>query len=182
MAKIKNRDQRKRKSVRKANQKLASQPIYYDGYMQIPLDPSLSNEELKRSVIYQGKDWSNYDKRCEILNEPRIFKTTAHVYNLNGDVAVATVDYQETGSRKTLAEVSMLAFRAARDGCGAIDMKRSTIVIRAQKDETKAPKKIDTDTLASNNVVLGASQPYVDQPVSPSEMISYARQCLSNSL
>lgn len=44
MAKIKNRDKRKKAAVRKANQVKASKPEMYEGYMKIPLDTSLTGD------------------------------------------------------------------------------------------------------------------------------------------
>lgn len=160
MSKIKNRDKRKKAQARKLNQKRASQPVYYDGYMQIPLDPNLSGEDLKRRTIYEGLDWSDYKTRVEILSSPRLFKVTTHVVNNKGETAVATIDYQGRGDKATLAEASSMAFRAAREDCAAINMSKSSVVIRAQKDLSKAPKEIDVDLLASKKPIMGRANPF----------------------
>ena len=47
MAKLKNRDKRKAVAQRKANQASAGKVIFYDGYMVIPLDPSLSDTQTR---------------------------------------------------------------------------------------------------------------------------------------
>ena len=52
MAKIKNRDKRKKAAVKKANQVKAGKPEMYEGYMKIPLDTSLTGDQVRNRTEF----------------------------------------------------------------------------------------------------------------------------------
>ena len=131
MAKIKNRDKRKKVAQRKANQASAGKAEYYDGYLRIPLDNMLDGDEVRNRSVFVG-EW--HAKRAEILSEPRLFKVTAHIFNSKGDKAVATIDYQSAGTNESIAEAATMAFDAARNGTADMNMRESYIVVRAQRN------------------------------------------------
>ena len=131
MAKLKNRDKRKKATQRKANQASAGKPEYYDGYLRIPLDNMLDGDEVRNRSVFVG-EWDA--RRAEILSEPRLFKVTAHIFNSKGAKAVATIDYQSAGTNESIAEAATIAFDAARNGTSDMNMRESYIVIRAQRN------------------------------------------------
>lgn len=131
MAKLKNRDKRKKATQRKANQASAGKPEYYDGYLRIPLDNMLDGDEVRNRSVFVG-EWDA--RRAEILSEPRLFKVTAHIFNSKGAKAVATIDYQSAGTNYSIAEAATIAFDAARNGTSDMNMRESYIVIRAQRN------------------------------------------------
>ena len=163
MAKAKNRDKRKKAAIKKANQVKASKPEMYEGYMKIPLDASLTGDQVRNRTEYFD-DWTSFDKRKEILESPRKFVVTGHVCMADGEMYCATIDYQGYGDKRTIPDAANMAFDAARNGSGAVIMSKSYVVVRAQKDMSKFPKEIDIDALKAKQQkkvpVMGVVQPY----------------------
>ena len=83
MSKIKNRDKRKKSAIKKANQVKASKPEMYEGFMRIPLNNSFTPNEVRIRTEYEG-DWISPKVRATIMNEPRMFVVTAHVFMTDG--------------------------------------------------------------------------------------------------
>lgn len=100
----------------------------FTGYMRIPLDQSLTGDEIIQRSVLVG-DWKTKSK--QILKKPRLFTVTAHIRNTDGDKAVTTVNYRGKGGSKTIAEAAIMAFDAARNGTANIDMSNSHIILRA---------------------------------------------------
>ncbi len=100
----------------------------FTGYMRIPLDQSLTGDEIIQRSELVG-DWKTKSK--QILKKPRLFTVTAHIRNTDGDKAVTTVNYRGKGGNKTIAEAAIMAFDAARNGTANIDMSNSHIILRA---------------------------------------------------
>jgi|26BtaG_2_1085354.scaffolds.fasta_scaffold00042_3 hypothetical protein len=163
MAKIKNRDKRKKAAVKKANQVKAGKPEMYEGYMKIPLDTSLTGDQVRNRTEYFD-DWVNPKVRKEILESPRKFVVTGHVCMADGEMYCATIDYQGYGDRRTIPDAANMAFDAARNGSGAVIMSKSYVVVRAQKDMSKFPKEIDVEALKAEQEkkvpVMGVVQPF----------------------
>ena len=163
MAKIKNRDKRKKAAVRKANQAKAGKPEMYEGYMKIPLDTSLTGDQVRNRTEYFD-EWISPKVRKEILESPRKFVVTGHVCMADGEMYCATIDYQGYGDRRTIPDAANMAFDAARNGSGAVIMSKSYVVVRAQKDMSKFPKEIDIGALKAEQQkkapVMGLVQPY----------------------
>lgn len=163
MAKIKNRDKRKKAAVKKANQVKAGKPEMYEGYMKIPLDTSLTGDQVRNRTEYFD-EWVSPKVRKEILESPRKFVVTGHVCMADGEMYCATIDYQGYGDRRTIPDAANMAFDAARNGSGAVIMSKSYVVVRAQKDMSKFPKEIDIDAIKAEQQkkapVMGLVQPY----------------------
>jgi len=130
MAKIKNRASRKKAALKKINQAQAKEPpLFFNGYMKIPLDPFLHEDDVKRKTTY-SEDWVTMRNR--ILNEPRWYRVTSHVFKHNVEKpAVSTAYYPHAGTNDSLAYSAQAAFDATREGSGSIDMAKSYICIRA---------------------------------------------------
>lgn len=163
MAKAKNRDKRKKAQEKKVNQVKAGKPEMYEGFMRIPLNNSFTSEEVRIRTEYEG-EFLNLKKRIEIMNEPRMFVVTAHVYMSDGIRYCATIDYQSFGGRETIPEAANMAVDAARNKSGAMQMSDSYIVVRAQKDMSKFPKEIDIEALKAKQQkkvpVMGLVKPF----------------------
>ena len=163
MAKAKNRDKRKKAAVKKANQVKAGKPEMYEGYMKIPLDTSLTGDQVRYRTEYFD-EWVSPKVRKEILESPRKFVVTGHVCMADGEMYCATIDYQGYGDRRTIPDAANMAFDAARNGSGAVIMSKSYVVVRAQKDMSKFPKEIDIEALKAEQEkkapVMGVVQPY----------------------
>lgn len=163
MAKIKNRDKRKKAAVKKANQAKAGKPEMYEGYMKIPLDTSLTGDQVRNRTEYFD-EWISPKVRKEILESPRKFVVTGHVCMADGEMYCATIDYQGYGDRRTIPDAANMAFDAARNGSGAVIMSKSYVVVRAQKDMSKFPKEIDIEAIKAEQQkkapVMGLVQPY----------------------
>ena len=163
MAKIKNRDKRKKAAVKKANQVKAGKPEMYEGYMKIPLDTSLTGDQVRYRTEYFD-EWVSPKVRKEILESPRKFVVTGHVCMADGEMYCATIDYQGYGDRRTIPDAANLAFDAARNGSGAVIMSKSFVVVRAQKDMSKFPKEIDIEAIKAEQQkkapVMGLVQPF----------------------
>ncbi len=163
MAKAKNRDKRKKAAVRKANQVKAGKPEMYEGYMKIPLDTSLTGDQVRNRTEYFD-EWISPKVRKEILESPRKFVVTGHVCMADGEMYCATIDYQGYGDRRTIPDAANMAFDAARNGSGAVIMSKSYVVVRAQKDMSKFPKEIDIEAIKAEQQkqapVMGLVQPY----------------------
>lgn len=163
MAKIKNRDKRKKAAVKKANQVKAGKPEMYEGYMKIPLDTSLTGDQVRNRTEYFD-EWVSPKVRKEILESPRKFVVTGHVCMADGEMYCATIDYQGYGDRRTIPDAANMAFDAARNGSGAVIMSKSYVVVRAQKDMSKFPKEIDIEAIKAEQQkkapVMGLVQPY----------------------
>ena len=163
MAKIKNRDKRKKAAVRKANQVKAGKPEMYEGYMKIPLDTSLTGDQVRYRTEYFD-EWVSPKVRKEILESPRKFVVTGHVCMADGEMYCATIDYQGYGDRRTIPDAANMAFDAARNGSGAVIMSKSFVVVRAQKDMSKFPKEIDIEVIKAEQQkkapVMGLVQPF----------------------
>ena len=163
MAKIKNRDKRKKAAVKKANQVKAGKPEMYEGYLKIPLDNSFTADEVRNRTEYFD-EWLDIKKRKEILESPRKFVVTGHVCMADGEMYCATIDYQGYGDRRTIPDAANMAFDAARNGSGAVIMSKSYVVVRAQKDMSKFPKEIDIEAIKAEQQkkapVMGLVQPY----------------------
>ena len=100
----------------------------FTGYMRIPLDQSLTGDEIIQRSVLVG-DWKTKSK--QILKKPRLFTVTAHLFNTNNEKAVTTVNYRSRGGNKTIAEAAIMAFDAARNGTANIDMGQSYIILKA---------------------------------------------------
>lgn len=163
MAKIKNRDKRKKAAVKKANQAKAGKPEMYEGYMKIPLDTSLTGDQVRNRTEYFD-EWVSPKVRKEILESPRKFVVTGHVCMADGEMYCATIDYQGYGDRRTIPDAANMAFDAARNGSGAVIMSKSFVVVRAQKDMSKFPKEIDIEAIKAEQQkkapVMGLVQPF----------------------
>lgn len=146
MAKLKNRASRKKAQAKKINQASAGKAEMYEGYMAIPLDTSLESDQVRSRTEYYD-DWANLKKRINIMGEPRMFVVTAHVYMTDGKRYCATIDYQGYGGRDTIPDAANMAFNEVRNGSGLVDMSRSYVIVRAQKDMSKFPKEIDVEAL-----------------------------------
>ena len=163
MAKAKNRDKRKKAAVKKANQVKAGKPEMYEGYMKIPLNTSLTGDQVRYRTEYFD-EWVSPKVRKEILESPRKFVVTGHVCMADGEMYCATIDYQGYGDIRTIPDAANMAFDAARNGSGAVIMSKSFVVVRAQKDMSKFPKEIDIDALMAERQkqapVMGVAQPF----------------------
>ena len=163
MAKAKNRDKRKKAAVKKANQVKAGKPEMYEGYMKIPLNTSLTGDQVRNRTEYFD-EWVSPKVRKEILESPRKFVVTGHVCMADGEMYCATIDYQGYGDRRTIPDAANMAFDAARNGSGAVIMSKSYVVVRAQKDMSKFPKEIDIEAIKAEQQkkapVMGLVQPY----------------------
>ena len=163
MAKTKNRDKRKKAAVKKANQVKAGKPEMYEGYMKIPLDTSLTGDQVRNRTEYFD-EWVSPKVRKEILESPRKFVVTGHVCMADGEMYCATIDYQGYGDRRTIPDAANMAFDAARNGSGAVIMSKSFVVVRAQKDMSKLPKEIDIEAIKAEQQkkapVMGLVQPF----------------------
>lgn len=163
MAKAKNRDKRKKAAVKKANQVKAGKPEMYEGYMKIPLDTSLTGDQVRNRTEYFD-EWISPKVRKEILESPRKFVVTGHVCMADGEMYCATIDYQGYGDRRTIPDAANMAFDAARNGSGAVIMSKSYVVVRAQKDMSKFPKEIDIEAIKAEQQkkapVMGLMQPF----------------------
>ena len=163
MAKIKNRDKRKKAAVKKANQVKAGKPEMYEGFIRIPLNNSFTPDEVRIRTEYEG-EWLNRKLRAKIMNEPRMFVVTAHVFMTDGKRYCATIEYQSYGGRETIPDAANMAVDAARNGSGLMDMSKTYIIVRAQKDMTKFPKEIDVEALQAEQQkklpVMGVAQPF----------------------
>lgn len=163
MAKTKNRDKRKKVAQRKANQASASKPEMYEGFMRIPLNNSFTPHEVRIRTEYEG-DWVNRKVRATIMNEPRMFVVTAHVFMNDGKRYCATIEYQSYGGRETIPAAANMACDAARNGSGLMNLTDSYVIVRAQKDMTKFPKEIDVEALKAKQKkkvpIMGLMKPY----------------------
>ena len=163
MSKIKNRDKRKKSAIKKANQVKASKPEMYEGFMRIPLNNSFTPNEVRIRTEYEG-DWISPKVRATIMNEPRMFVVTAHVFMTDGKRYCATIEYQSYGGRETIPDAANMAVDAARNGSGLMNMSETYIIVRAQKDMTKFPKEIDGAALQAEHQkklpVMGLVQPF----------------------
>ena len=163
MAKAKNRDKRKKAQEKKANQVKAGKAEMYEGFMRIPLNNSFTPNEVRIRTEYEG-EWINRKIRATIMNEPRMFVVTAHVFMTDGNRYCATIDYQSYGGRETIPDAANMAVDAARNGSGLMDMSKTYIIVRAQKDMTKFPKEIDVEALQAAQQekapIMGLAQPF----------------------
>lgn len=100
----------------------------FNGYMKVPLDQRLSENEIVGRSERTG-DWAKNSPK--ILKKPRLFTITAHLFDTDGHKAVTTIDYRGKGGNKTIAEAAIIAFNAARNGAANINMTDSYIIIRA---------------------------------------------------
>lgn len=163
MAKTKNRDKRKKVEQRKVNQASAGKPEMYEGFMRVPLNTSFTGNEVRSHTEYEG-DWVSRKMRATIMNEPRIFVVTAHVFMTDGKRYCATIEYQGYGGRETIPDAANMACDAARNGSGLMNLKESYVIIRAQKDMTKFPKEIDVEALKAKQQkkvpIMGLVKPF----------------------
>lgn len=163
MAKTKNRDKRKKAAEKKVNQIKAGKPEMYEGFMKIPLNNSFTSEDIRIRTEYED-DWVSRKVRTKIMNEPRMFLVTAHVYMSDGKRYCATIDYQSFGGRETIPDAANMAVDAVRNKSGAMNMSDSYIVVRAQKDMSKFPKEIDVEALKAKQQkkvpVMGLVKPF----------------------
>lgn len=124
----------RRLSKKKAQQKRLNKeraqlpPLFFDGYMRIPLNPHLDWLEVRVKTQYFG-DWEKM--RGRILGIPRWYRVTSHVFYYDGSKEVATAYYQHTGDNQTLAASAQKAFDGTREGRGDVDMTASYICVRA---------------------------------------------------
>lgn len=163
MAKAKNRASRKKAQVKKVNQAKAGKAEMYEGYMKVPLNNSFTPNEVRIRTEYEG-EWVNRKVRATIMNEPRMFVVTAHVFMTDGKRYCATIEYQGYGGRETIPDAANMAVDAARGGSGLMNMSESYVIVRAQKDMTKFPKEIDVEALMAERQkqapVMGVAQPF----------------------
>lgn len=152
MAKIKNRDKRKKVQAKAANIKREQEPQFYDGYMVIPLDPSLSDTQVRDRCQFFD-EFRIKGVINEVLGYPHRYKMTAHVFSRQYGKAVATVDKDCLSERKTIPEMAQIAFAAAREKENDIDMPASYVVLRAQKLTHKERKAIDAERLIEKKKV-----------------------------
>lgn len=163
MAKAKNRASRKKAQEKKVNQVKAGKPEMYEGFMRIPLNNSFTQDEIRIRTEYED-DWVSRKVRAKIMNEPRMFVVTAHVFMTDGKRYCATIDYQSYGGRETIPDAANMAVDAARGGSGLMNMSESYIIVRAQKDMTKFPKEIDVEALKAKQQkkvpIMGLVKPF----------------------
>ncbi len=152
MAKAKNRDKRKKEAQKKLNQAKAKEPQFYDGYMVIPLDPSLSDTQTRDRCQFFD-EFRDKGVISEVLGYPHRYKMTAHVFSRQYGKAVATVDKDCLSERRTIPEMAQIAFAAAREKENDIDMPSSYVVLRAQKLTDKERKAIDAERLIEKKQV-----------------------------
>lgn len=145
MSKLKNRTSRKKAELKKSNQASAKQK-FYDGYMVIPLDPSLCDTQVRDRCQFFD-EFSDRAIVRDVLSYPHRYKMTAHVFSNKYGKAVATVDQNCINERRTIPEMAQIAFAAARDKESDIDMPKSYVVLRAQKLTDKERKAIDAERL-----------------------------------
>lgn len=131
MAKIKNRDKRKKAAVKIKNKK-QQENRWYDGYMSIPFDQSLDEHQIRNKCEFFGEMREPVVMK-EIFDLPHIYKTTAHVFDRGDGKAVATVNSIEVSERKTVPEMAQLAFDEAREGETKLNLKSSYAILRARK-------------------------------------------------
>lgn len=135
----------------------------YEGYMKIPLDTSLTGDQVRYRTEYFD-EWVSPKVRKEILESPRKFVVTGHVCMADGEMYCATIDYQGYGDRRTIPDAANMAFDAARNGSGLMNLKESYVIIRAQKDMTKFPKEIDVEALKAKQKkkvpIMGLVKPF----------------------
>ena len=131
MAKIKNRDKRKKAAVKIKNKK-QQENRWYDGYMSIPFDQSLDEHQIRNKCEFFG-EMREPRVMKEIFDLPHIYKTTAHVFDRGDGKAVATVNSIEVSERKTVPEMAQLAFDEAREGETKLNLKSSYAILRARK-------------------------------------------------
>ena len=103
MAKAKNRDKRKKAQAKAINVKREQEPQFYDGYMVIPLDPSLSDTQVRNRCEFFD-EFRNRSVVNEVLGYPHRYKMTAHVFSRQYGKAVATVDKDCLSERRTIPE------------------------------------------------------------------------------
>ena len=152
MAKAKNRDKRKKEAQKKLNQARAKEPQFYDGYMVIPLDPSLSDTQTRdRSKFFD--EFREKGVINEIFSYPHRYKMTAHVFSRQYGKAVATVDQDCLSERRSIPEMAQIAFAAAREEENDIDMQKSYVVLRAQKLSSMDRKAVDAERLIEKKQV-----------------------------
>lgn len=152
MAKPKNRDKRKKTQAKAVNVKREQEPQFYDGYMVIPLDPSLSDTQVRDRCQFFG-EFRGKGVINEVLSYPHRYKMTAHVYSRKYGKAVATVDQDCLNERKTIPEMAQIAFAAAREKENDLNMPKSYVVLRAQKLIAKERKAIDAERLIEKKKV-----------------------------
>ena len=152
MAKAKNRDKRKKAQEKKVNQARAKEPQFYDGYMVIPLDPSLSDTQTRDRCQFFD-EFRDKGIINEVLSYPHRYKMTAHVFSRQYGKAVATVDKDCLSERRTIPEMAQIAFAAAREKENDIDMPKSYVVLRAQKLTDRDRKAIDAERLIEKKKV-----------------------------
>lgn len=152
MAKAKNRDKRKKAQAKAINVKREQEPQFYDGYMVIPLDPSLSDMQVRNRCEFFD-EFRNRSVVNEVLGYPHRYKMTAHVFSRQYGKAVATVDKDCLSERRTIPEMAQIAFAAAREKENDIDMPKSYVVLRAQKLTDRDRKAIDAERLIEKKKV-----------------------------
>lgn len=129
MAKIKNRDKRKKAAQKKLNQSRSKEPpLAFDGRMQIPLDQTLLYTEVKERSNYTG-DWS--DKRGRILGKSRYYRITQHIFDREGYEGVATSYFWNRSGREGIAHAAQKAFDDLRGKRMDIDFELSYINVKA---------------------------------------------------
>lgn len=152
MAKTKNRDKRKKAQAKAINIKREQEPQFYDGYMVIPLDPSLSDTQVRDRCQFFD-EFRSKGVINEVLSYPHRYKMTAHVFSRQYGKAVATVDQDCLSERRTIPEMAQIAFSAAREKEIDINMPKSYVVLRAQKLTDKERKAIDAERLVKKKQV-----------------------------
>lgn len=166
MAKAKNRDKRKKAQAKAVNVKREQEPQFYDGYMVIPLDPSLNDTQVRDRCQFFD-EFRSKGVVNEVLGYPHRYKMTAHVFSRQYGKAVATVDQDCLNERKTIPEMAQIAFAAAREKENDIDMPKSYVVLRAQKLTDKERKAIDAERLieAKKVPIMGLNYARAEQMI-----------------
>lgn len=136
MAKLKNRDKRKKAQAKKANQEKARLqeqekifPLVFEGYMMIPLDTSLDPEIIRERTTYVGQ-W--VIERHRIMSRERRYRVTAHLFR-HGVIgkAIATTYLDEKVDEASVLPSTQKAFNEAREDFNDIDMSQVYICVRA---------------------------------------------------
>lgn len=161
MAKLKNRDKRKKAQAKAQNVRRENNPQFYDGYMVIPLDPSLTDTQVRDRCQFFDEFRAD-GVISEVLSYPHRYKMTAHVFSNKYGKAVATVDQDCLSERKTIPEMAQIAFAAACEAETDINTPESYVVLRAQK--LTRQEKIAIDAARK-----------LEKPVTPIMGINYAK-------
>lgn len=131
-----NRDKRKKIAARQRNQRAAFfqkehgiYPLVFKGYLMVPLDTSLTPEEISDRSTYH-EDWAIM--RHRIFKNARRYRVTAHLFRhgVMGE-AVATTYIAHKIKESDIIPCAQEAFNEAKEDFKDIDMSQVYVCIRA---------------------------------------------------